>query len=606
MSFFESISKMIMEIILYIKPYLSIFETNYKIFTFGEDNNPEAYREKENIFIRAWNGFMATINNFMKRSQKKSASDLIKERRASEYGFSATPVDWVEMIQNFIRAFGKPLMVLSLIGGSVIINFLAQKKYMNDLMDQKTGLTAYILTSSAYKDLNFNPPYPYFYNEYTKQNDRLKLGDYFFPCSYKSYIVSSYGSKPTIGSIANIINAGARVLHFDVYEDLVTNTTYSDTGEIIDSNSNYIPIVRDSINPVEEGIPFIDVLNAIIQAQPFVIGNNNPLILYLDFWYQEDDEYPLKYDSSKTKIVIDQNPENGTKTQVGTNTKHRGFRKGTSTYSQILEIINSSNFGKKDKDGYIHFGLKPGTTSSLYGNCGTNDNHNFGDIPMFIAMNRLLLISNIDLSSGKDSSVGDLATYLYTTVDTLGIEYLTDNGDNEYYKFNNDFIINNKVDTGQTGTDLSHKLTCNVYSNNAASSSGIIGKNGAVQDLVDYHRNYVSMYIPEIETTEDYADWQTNIHNPHFLDCYQFGIQMVFMNYQNCFDQIPEYIQFFSNKQFIVKSGMQNKTDQRRCLRFISHPNSNTQQNPDLSYAMRKVLLTCPSSTGEPMFDYNT
>ena len=64
MSFFESISKMIMEIILYIKPYLSIFEKNYKIFTFGEDNNPEAYREKENPAICLIRKSKGPVNRF--------------------------------------------------------------------------------------------------------------------------------------------------------------------------------------------------------------------------------------------------------------------------------------------------------------------------------------------------------------------------------------------------------------------------------------------------------------------------------------------------------------------------------------------------------------
>lgn len=583
MSFFESIGKMIMDIILYIKPYLTIFEKNYKIFTFGD---PNAYKEKENIFIRAWNGFMATINNFMKNSNKKSASDLIKERRAEKNKFSASPVDG-KIIQTFIIAFGRPFMILGLIGGSIIINFLAQKKYMNDLMDQKTGITASIFNSSAYKDINFNPPYPYFYNENIGENGELYLRDYFFPCSFKSYIVGSYGSTPTIEQIKYIINAGARVLHFDIYEDLITNTTYSDSGEVVDSSSRYIPMVRDSINTVEEGIPFIDVLNAIIQAQPFVNGNNNPLILYLDFWYQDDDKYPLKYDSSNTNIVEDTNPENGKRTQVGTNTKNKGFRKGTGTYSQIMEIINSSYFGKKDKNNaYIHFGLKPGTNSSSFGKCGIIKDHNFGDIPMYLAMNRLLLISNIDLNNSVDSTHGNLTTYLYGTVDDKS-------NDKNSYNFNNDFIKSNN------NSSLSTKIPCNIYPNNAQSLSGIKGKNGSIQDMIENCKQGINIYIPEIEEAKDETgNWQTNINNPNFIDCFQYGYQMVFMNYQNCFHFIPEYIQFFSNRQFIVKS---------KNLRKIStKPPTIKTQNPKLSYGMRKVLLTCPNSSGEPMFDYNT
>ena len=119
---------------------------------------------------------MATVDNLMKGNKKKSASDLIKERRAKEYGFSSSPVDFIQIIQNFFRAFGRPIMILGLIGGSIIINFLAQKKYLNDLMEQKMTLSSSILlSSSAYKNINFNPPYPYFYNEYMKQNDILYL-----------------------------------------------------------------------------------------------------------------------------------------------------------------------------------------------------------------------------------------------------------------------------------------------------------------------------------------------------------------------------------------------------------------------------------------------
>ena len=609
MTLFESIGNIIMRIIAHLQPYLKMFEQNYKIFTFGEDSNDNAYKDKENIFIKAWNGFMATVDNLMKGNKKKSASDLIKERRAKEYGFSSSPVDFIQIIQNFFRAFGRPIMILGLIGGSIIINFLAQKKYLNDLMEQKMTLSSSILlNSSAYKNINFNPPYPYFYNEYTKQNDILYLRDYFFPCSFKSYNVGSYGSKPSIDQIKAIIDAGARVLHFDVYEDLINHNIYSeDSDEIIDSKSNYIPMVRDSVNKVEEGITFKDAIDALYNAEPFN-GNNiyNPLILYLDFWYQDDEAYPLIYDSSKKKIIINENPENGQKNQIGTSTKHKGFRKNTSTYLQILEIIKNSKFGEKNKDGsYKIFGVKEGTTSSTYGSCGTKHNSNFSDIPMLYAMGRLLLISNVGLNPCNNNSIGDLAKYLYTTVYTQDIENPTINGDNEYYQYNNDYIIDCKVDQGLTGDALSQKLICKIYGNNMASSSGIIGVNGDIGEIVNTHRTSISMYIPQVENLDSDTNWQTNINNPNFMDCYQYGIQMVFMNYQNCFDQIPEYIQFFSNKQFIVKSGNQNK-DQSRCLRFILHPNTTTGQNPDLSYADRKVLLTCPNSRGEPMYDYNT
>ena len=137
-----------------------------------------------------------------------------------------------------------------------------------------------------------------------KVNTNIYLREIYAPCSYKTYLSRGYESIPTLTTIMPIINAGARVLHFDVFEDVLPG-----------KSKTSFPMVRCATNKVSQGIPFDDVIKEIKIYDPFSYNSAVPFLLYLDMWYQDSNE-------------------------ISTNIVNIGFR-----YTETYEIIyNSINF----------------------------------------------------------------------------------------------------------------------------------------------------------------------------------------------------------------------------------------------------------------------
>ena len=92
----------------------------------------------------------------------------------------------------------------------------------------------------------------------------------------------------------------------------------------------------------------------------------------------------------------------------------------------------------------------------------------------------------------------------------------------------------------------------------------------------------IMIALPGIKKSDGKLIWKNSLQNPNFLDCFQYGIQFVFMNYQECLKETNNYIQFFVDhkQQFIVK---------REDLRYTTYVNPTIdKQNKALSYEALK------------------
>lgn len=485
---------------------------------------------------RLWYGFVGTIQDFFKEDESSlTPEEKIQKKRGEKSG--TLPVPSLNFINYFIKNAGI-IVSIGMLVGAIILNGRFRKQYIQQMRDNELNITGDIYQSDIYQGVEFGSIQPYFYNSSAQSNEYICLRDCYINCSYKSYLTGGFGSKPTTYAIPHIIKSGARALHFDVFEDLI--------GVKLDGA--YIPHVRCPNNSIDDGISFDDMMKAVNNADPFSkMSNGNshyPLILYLDFWYQEDKD-------------------------IGTKNVNRGFRH----YNSYESIYNILDYYFNDQLGI--------TGSTAYGGGGNmTKGSDFGSIPYYLAQGRLLLISNVspqtmDSTSGYDpvkdniqslsnkpdqstKNIGNLASVLYGTIN---------------------FKSASRSINIRNGSDSQHNpnMYGYIYTKEIANASGITGQQGGgIKDITTNARTGLYVVIPEDPLTINKYMWRKNITNPKFLDCFQHGMQMVFMCYQNGFDQVSNYIQFFNKSSFVIKrSELRN---------IINSPVKINQQAPQLSY----------------------
>jgi hypothetical protein len=492
----------------------------------------------DNMYMSVWASFIAFIKHFTEDSKddnELTPQEKITKSRGKTYGSVPTPS------MGAIQTLFRPFMVVGLIVGSVLTYILSQKKYVNELLEQKTDICHAIYQSQVYKNVIYNSPYLYYINTGLTPpvKEELCIRDYYVGCSYKSYLSCGYETIPTLKVIKPILNAGARVLHFDVFEDFIHS------GD----DASYIPMVRCATNDVHLGIPFHRIIEEIKNAEPFSKNADNPLIIYLDMWRQDENE-------------------------VSTNNLYEGFKYLTS-YETITAILLK------------HFGVDRLTIDDLpkYGYGGTRSiGSSIGDIKMYLAKGKVLLISNINPQSnygGAANTVdknnytegcGNLSKYLYGTVSypdepvpppppppplvveegeepvRKGFTYKTKQDKSTFFNMLN---IKNR-----TNTQKDPGMSGFIYDESLNNMSGIVGKHGGgLEDFKIYNTGNIRIVIPGISKKDNKYMWKNSLQNPNFLDCYQYGIQFVFINYQECLKETNNYIQFFKKygKQFVVK-----------------------------------------------------
>jgi hypothetical protein len=528
-----------------------------------DDKKKKLANIKNTEYISVWAYFIAFVKSFFEQSDNElTPQEKIMKKRGNKYGNIPKPSI------GFITKFFKPIIVIVLITVSILANFITQKKYINQLLEQKTDTCLAIFQSKVYtENIKFNTPYYYFYNTDLNSPDTLYLRDFYVACSYKTYLACGYETQPALGAIKYILNSGARVLHFDVFEDVImTENTKTEKSIITEEeyvkeegysgteiDASYVPMVRSATNDVSVGISLVDVIEEISNANPFGKGADNPLIIYLDMWYQDSNI-------------------------ISTSKVYEGFR-NTTTYDIIYDIIEHY-FGKSSgKDRLVIDGIDG------FGYGGTRvKGKSIGNIPMYLARGKLLLISNINTQGnyGGTSSTslttnsvsgGSLSPYLYGTV-----SYPTISGT----KVNNIEILNRSEHVSVQGQQKDPGINAMIYGKDLNNMSGLHGKiGGGIEDFIAFNQSNVGIAIPEIEKPDGKLIWKNSLQNPNFLDCFQFGMQFVFMNYQECLKETNNYIQFFVNhgQQFVVK---------RHDLRQINHKNPIKQiQNIQASYKAR-------------------
>ena len=535
---------------------------------------------KDKQYISIFGYFAGFIKSFTEKSEEeKTPQEKIMEKRSKKYGNVPKPS------LGIFKKFFKPIIIVGIITASILSNFMVQKRFIGDLLEKKTSICSAIFQSQVYKDIAFNTPYSYFFNKSKNKYEYLYMRDFYAPCSYKTYLSCGYESIPTLTTIMPIINAGARVLHFDVFEDVLPGK----------SKTSFSPMVRCATNKVSQGIHFDDVIKEIKIYDPFSYNSAVPFILYLDMWYQDSNE-------------------------ISTNIVNIGFRY-TETYDMIYNSINfyfgdgNSNVFPEGEDNLIseedHLEKDITTKAAMkinnlklpnikgYGYGGAaSSNSSLAYIPMNMAKNKLLLISNInpqmnygsiEQNSPKgtgNASSSTLAQYLYASV-----SYPTVKGN-----IFNGLLIKNRNPSVLKGMQGAPGIAGMIYKNEFKNMSGLAGHSGAfIPELEQFTSENIMIAIPEVEKQDSKLIWKSNLQNPIFLDCFQYGIQFVFMNYQACFKETNNYIQFFQTNKgpFVPK---------RENLRYISYSFGQKQtQNTNASYAERKGA-TIDNGQGEPFF----
>jgi hypothetical protein len=526
-----------------------------------ESKRKELSNIKNIQYISIWAYFVAFFKSFTEKTEDDlTPQEKIMKKRGNKYGTMPKPSFGI------IKTLIKPVIVIALIVVSILSNFMIQKKYIIQLIDQKTDICNAIFQSKVYTEDThvWNRMYHYFNNKNNKnKQEALLMRDYYTGCSYKTYLGCGYETVPTRANIKPIIKSGARVLHFDVFEDVIsTENTIHEKDKIIseeyvheegysgtETTAKYVPMVRCATNNVSIGISFNDIVEEIKNSDPFGDGLGGPFIIYLDMWYQDSDIL------SKPKV-------------------YEGFRY-SSTYDMIYDVIDY-HFGKSSGNRII----VPNISGYGWGGTSTT-NASLCNIPMHLVQDKLLLISNINPQgnyagassstlTNNSESTSSLSPYLYATV-----SYPTIAGN----KFNGIEILNRSKRVSVEGNAKDPGMEGFIYDENLYNMSGLKGKIGSgLQDLKKYVQTSIMIAIPGVNKPDGKLIWKNSLQNPNFLDCFQYGIQFVFMNYQECLKETNNYIQFFVNhkQQFIVK---------REDLRYTTYVNPTIDiQNKALSY----------------------
>ena len=195
---------------------------------------------KDIQYISIWAYFVAFFKSFTEKTKDDmTPQEKIMKKRGNKYGTMPRPSFGI------VKTLVKPVIVIGLLVISILSNFMVQKKYISQLIDQKTAICNSIFQSTVYTEDThmWNPIYNYFNNKNNNnQQEALLMRDYYTACSYKTYLGCGYETVPTKDNINKIIKSGARVLHFDVFEDVISTTgvtknasneLYSDAKEIL-------------------------------------------------------------------------------------------------------------------------------------------------------------------------------------------------------------------------------------------------------------------------------------------------------------------------------------------------------------------------------------
>lgn len=417
-----------------------------------------------------------------------------------------TGVFWM-LYNNYIKKqneiFEKtqmPLMLVNIYGSSVYQNIT-----FNDIQTSYTVTDANIgLTSYVYR-----------------------LKDYYINACNKPYIIGGADSLPTTIALQYIVNAGARYMTFDIFEDLIT--VDDSTAQITDSlktgkhesdlnKSLYVPNVRSVYISPDDGIPFVDMIKALAYTKPFSPNPSYPLILHLNFWSQE------------SKITTS------------------GFK-----YKSTYDIVHGAliqYFGDK-------YGLS-GSTEFGFGGKRSN-NSSLCDIPIKLCYGKVLVVSNNvyqyngidkglsdytdkynDYVKLHDSNMASIIPYIYATINVVL--------DSEY-----------QYPLEKTGAaSIDPNILIHHYTRDQL-SEGITGGKDATTITSYINSNKTSLRIAIPKDCPDnrllgkpYLLRNTGF-NPRVLDLMNAGVQVILMNYQYMGQEIENYLQIFSKTSFVLK-----------------------------------------------------
>ena len=424
-----------------------------------------------------------------------------------------------------------PLIILShRIFTTVLLTLFVYYKYntyvkyiLSLFQDKNQELLLNIFGASIYKNIQFALPQTFFKDSYGT-HIQFTLKDYYINSASTPYLVGDDQSHVTTKPLTYIINAGARYLTFDIYEDLITSN----------NDSLYVPIVRTAHTYSEtynKGIPFIDMIKALANTNPFSQNSEYPLILHLNFYNQDLD----------------------------TNIIKRGFLNKKSYDSVYLSI----NKYFKDKLGLL------GNNIHGYGGLVTN-NSSFCDIPFSLAKGRLLLVSNINPQNNNLSK--NLSQYLHGTI-FIPVPITKQK---------------NKTTTLKDGLNPDSKLQHFIYTKDLynANSGMSLKISTYEQDIINYNKTGITIVIPEecLDSNKYNPIHRQYTYNPNILDCMNYGCQVVLMKYQYIGEELENNLQIFNKGSFILKPKNLRELPEKKC--------SKTLQSHKVSFESKSHHLT--------------
>jgi len=406
-----------------------------------------------------------------------------------------------------------------------------------------------IFGSNVYKDNVFEdiPEAPQTIDKNLGNMDsNYYIKDFYINSCHRPYIIGDDKSAPTTAAFSYIINAGARYLTFDIFEDLVSSV---DTDGV--SSSIYTPMVRTMYHYKKtdqlKSISFADMMRDLAGTKPFSQNKTYPLILHLNMWSHNGDTVEK---DKQTPFITS------------------GFQH-QSTYVSIHNTLL-----KYFKPQY---GLRGSTPAGYGGDRG--DNTSLGDIKIEDCNNRLLLVSNSqtqyippnitihDYTIMIDNNKAIIVPYIYGTV--------------------NIWIPESCIYTGGTINDTLTDNTTHPFDyTRDMLKGGIRDRDMNKQEMVDTNKKGCGIIIPRDCITifnpgHPLFIPRANTYNPVVLDCMNMGYQIILINYQYMGQELENYLQVFKQTSFILKPAV---------LRLSHiHSKPSTQQTALVSFAMKSV-----------------
>lgn len=276
----------------------------------------------------------------------------------------------------------------------------------------------------------------------------LRLKDFYIASAFRPYQASGQTNDIcSYDSIENVIEKGARFHYIDIWS--------SNTINIYDPNAK--PIVKNKtiMNKYTKPLNFEKVCQ--LYSKKAWVGNNYPLILYLNIQDAKDNQHVL---------------------------------------SKMAKSI-SDNFKGRLVDLKYSFGRD-----------------NIGNIPIKNALNKVIFITNIYPNNP------------------------------ELQELTNGIIGKNNKKSGNII----------VMSKDHIDYGGIKGITGNTKELVEYNKDHLGIVIPDdIYDTSNILYPGNDITQIPFEDSFDYGFNIVCMNYQKAGKERDNYIKFFKKSSFVVK-----------------------------------------------------